>query len=85
MEQLDVLSSLRIDRGEIWALVGIAIMASQGKICRVIAAQVLSRNQVFNVQGEDRLFVLMKPAVLATSARPRPDKVSLCSINHAAG
>ena len=74
MEKAHHLSGFGIDAGEVWALVLIVVVASQGKVVRVVGATVLLGNHVFHVQAIERLIVLMDQAILATLVCPAPNQ-----------
>ena len=63
----------RVDSTEVWALVQITTMASERKIFDVIAAAVLTGDNVFDLMRH-RAMLLAKPTVLATISCPVPDK-----------
>lgn len=54
IEKLDDMTSIRIDSGEIRALVQIAIDASQREVCEAISATVLFGKDVFHLEPGDR-------------------------------
>jgi hypothetical protein len=62
-----------VDSAEVWAFVKIAAMASERKIFDIIAAAVLTGDNVFDLMRH-RAMLLAKLAVLATISCPVADK-----------
>jgi hypothetical protein len=63
----------RVDSTEVWAFVQIAAMASEREIFDIIAAAVLTGDNVFDLMRR-RAMLLAKLAVLATISCPVSDK-----------
>ena len=63
----------RVDSTEVWAFVQITAMASERKIPDIIAAAVLTGDNVFDLMRH-RAMLLAKLAVLATISCPVSDK-----------
>ena len=63
----------RVDSAEVWAFVQIAAMASERKIFDIIAAAMLTGDNVFDLMRY-RAMLLAKLAVLTTTSCPVSDK-----------
>ena len=67
------LARFRVDSTEVWPLVQITAMAGERKVFDIIAAAVLTGDNVFDLMW-DRAMLLAEPTVLATILGPVPDK-----------
>jgi hypothetical protein len=67
------LTRCRVDSTEVWALVQIAAMASEREIFDIVAAAVLTGDNVLDLMRH-RAMLLTEPAVLATISCPVADK-----------
>jgi hypothetical protein len=74
------LARRRVDSTEVWALVQIAAMASEREIFDIVAAAVLTGDNVFDLMRH-RAMPLAKPAVLETISCPVADKQPGCGIH----
>jgi hypothetical protein len=69
---------------QIRSLGRIAFPAREAQVLCVVAASVLARNNVFDVEGEEIKIVLVDPAVFATSFGTLPNqRPCLCVDHHA--
>ena len=75
MEQPSQFTRLRIKAREVWSLVEIAVVAGEREIFRRVAAFMLSRNNVFDVESQ-RLLGLRQSAVFAGVVRARADELA---------
>jgi hypothetical protein len=73
MKQNLYLARHRVDSTQVWAFVQIAAMASERKIFNIIAAAVLTGDNVFDLMRR-RAMLLAELAVLATISGPLADK-----------
>ncbi len=73
MKQNFYLARHRVDSTEVWALVQIAAMAGKRKIFDIIAAAVLTGDNVLDLMRHGAM-LLAKLAVLATISGPVTDK-----------
>jgi hypothetical protein len=76
VEQPDHLSCHRVDAAQIAALVQVAVMASQGQVPSRIGAAVLFGDDVFDLETEVGLILLVKPTILAAALCTLPDQVA---------
>jgi hypothetical protein len=74
MEKTHDFAGLRVDPGEIWAFMVVIVMTGQRKIVRIVAAAVLLRDNVLDMEAIEWLVVLMDSAVLAAVAGAAPDQ-----------
>ena len=63
----------RVDSTEVWAFVQVAAVASERKIFDLVAAAVLTGDNVFDLMRH-RAMLLAKQTVFAMISRPVPDK-----------
>src|SRR5688500_6632014 len=84
VEQADDLACLRVDRGEVGPFMQITMKACECQVGGIILAAVLARDDVFDVEGEERLIDLSDGAVLASVGRPLPDEVPQGRVHQAA-
>jgi hypothetical protein len=82
MEQSGECSGLRIQAGEIWPFVQVAVVAGERKIFRRIAPFMLARDDVFDMKSQ-RLQGLRQPAVFTGVVRARPDELAELVVHHA--
>ena len=76
VEQQDDLSSRRIDADQIWSLLPIAVPTSKAQIVRLVAAAVLARNHMLNVERSGKRG-LGKPTILAAMTSSTADIVAM--------
>jgi hypothetical protein len=82
VEERDKRAAGRVDAGEVGPLVGIAAVAGQGEVCRVIGPAVLLGDDVFDVVRQAGRF-LAEQAVFATVPSTLADNLSRRGIHHA--
>jgi hypothetical protein len=70
IEQARLFACFRVNAAQVWSLVEIAAMTGKRKILGRILPAVLSGNNVFDVERRQRLEIVMKPTVFASSASP---------------
>ncbi len=75
------LAGLGIEPGQIASLVEIAFGTRQREIVRIVAAQMFSRNDVLNVERDERRGGLPAVAIFATISCPRTDSRPRCGIH----
>jgi hypothetical protein len=85
MEEGSDLAGVRIDTGEVRALVLIAVEARQRQVCGIICPTVLLRDDVLDVQRGNRQIFLGQQAVLTAIARSLPHLPSSGRIDHKGG
>jgi len=73
MKQNRYVARHRVDSAQVWAFVQIAAMASECEILYIVAAAVLTGDNVFKLVRH-RAMLLAKLAVLAAISRPVADK-----------
>ena len=84
MKELDDLIRRLIDGGQIGAFVQIAMLTSKCQLRGIIAATVLARNVVFDMESKERLIILPNVAIFTAIPRPIPYKFSRRGIHQAA-
>lgn len=72
----------RIDACQVRPLVEVVLVTGQGQIAWRIRTTMLTGNDVFDVEGEERVIVLMELAVFAALPRALPDQFSRGSVHH---
>lgn len=71
------LSRFRVNAGEISALVRVASVAGQRKVCRVVIAAMLARNDMLDLEARKRQVFLLEPTILAAIAGAATNQFAL--------
>ncbi len=79
------LAGYGIDAGHVRAFAQIILMAGISKIIQEIAATMLPGNDVLNVEGEERIVVLMEPAIFAAPPSAAANQRAGGCFDHEAG
>ena len=72
----------RINACQVRSLVEVVLVTGQGQITWRIRTSVLTGDDVFDVEGEERIIVLMELAVFAALLRALPDQISRRCVHH---
>jgi hypothetical protein len=78
------LAGQRVDPGKVWALVGIAELAGEGKVMELVPTAVLAGDDVLDVKSQPPPARFARAAILAAIAGPLPDLFARGLIHHAA-
>lgn len=72
----------RVDAGQVRSLVQVVLVTGKGQVAWRIRTSVLTGDDVFDVECEERIIALMELAVFATLPRAPSDQVPRCCIHH---
>src|SRR5712691_9947010 len=78
-------SRLRVDAGQIRALMQVTVITRQGQVGGRIRAAMLLRNNVVNVEEREGLLGLQHPAIFTAVACTLTHQAARCRVDHAGG